>query len=80
MGAARGELAEEAQLQTQRSYNRAQVVLLVVDALAAENLEHGLTRRELALASKVISEGRALMVALNKLDALPQAARNAVRH
>ena len=66
----RGQLAESAQTLTQRSFNRAQIVLLVIDALAASE-KRGVTRRELALASNVIAEGRALIVLLNKYDAVP---------
>ena len=67
----RGDLAESSQLQTQHSYNRAHIVLLVVDAIAVEKRELSLTRRELALATDIIREGRGLLILLNKLDALP---------
>ena len=66
----RGQLAESAQTLTQRSFNRAQVVLLMIDALTASQKD-GVTRRELALASNVIAEGRALVVLMNKFDAVP---------
>lgn len=42
----------------------------MIDALSASQKE-GVTRRELALASNVIAEGRALIVLLNKFDAVP---------
>ncbi len=67
----RGQLAESAQTLTQRSFNRAQVVLLVIDALEASQ-KSGVTRREMTLASNVIGEGRALIVLLNKYDAVPE--------
>lgn len=44
-------------------------MLLVVDALAASE-KGGVTRRELALASSVVAEGRALIVLINKYDAV----------
>jgi predicted GTPase len=65
----RGKLAESAQELTERSYNRAHIVLLVIDATMVKD-NGGMTRRELALATNVVGEGRALVVALNKLDAL----------
>lgn len=68
----RGDLAGGAQAQTQRAFNSAHVVILVVDAVAAAGLEAPMTRREVALATNVIREGRALLIALNKLDELPQ--------
>jgi predicted GTPase len=58
----------------------AQVVLLVADAQqAAGPGARGLARKDLALASKIVGEGRALLILLNKLDALPQAAAARVR-
>ena len=74
----RGDLAESSQLQTQHSYNRAHIVLLVVDAIAVEKRELTLTRRELALATDIIREGRGLLIVLNKLDALPAGQRHEV--
>lgn len=68
----REDLAVRAQLQTERSYNRAHIVILVVDATSVDKLSPGLTRREIALATYVINEGKALLVAINKLDAVPQ--------
>ena len=41
---------------------------------AAAAHTQGLARRDLALASKVVQEGRALLILLNKLDTLPEAA------
>jgi len=70
----RGKLAESAQELTERSYNRAHVVLLVIDATRVQE-NGGMTRRELALATNVVGEGRALLVALNKLDALEDLVR-----
>lgn len=53
----------------------------MVDALAAYKLETiGMTRRELALASNIIDEGRALVVLLNKIDAIPKEFRQEVTH
>ena len=46
---------------------------------AAAKDARGLSRKDLALASRVVSEGRALLILLNKLDALPQAAAARVR-
>ena len=45
-------------------------MLLLIDAVAASE-KGGVTRRELTLASNVIAEGRALIVLLNKYDAVP---------
>ena len=51
----------------------------MVDALAASKLESmNMTRTELALASNVINEGRALVVLLNKIDAVPANLREKV--
>lgn len=63
-------MAEQSQLQTRRSFNRAHIILLVIDALTVDQGERGLLKRELALASDIVSEGRAIVVVLNKLDAL----------
>ena len=64
-------LAEQAQIQTQRSYNRAHIILLVVDALTIQQGNHGLLKRELSLVRDIVNEGRAIVVLLNKLDLLP---------
>ena len=63
-----GKLAEQAQLQTQRSYNRAHIILLVIDALTVQQGHHGLLKRELALVRDIVKEGRAIVVLLNKVD------------
>ena len=68
----RGKLAEQAQLQTKRSYNRAHIILLVVDALTIEQGDYALLRRELTLVKDIVSEGRAIVVLLNKVDLLAE--------
>lgn len=50
----------------------AAVILLLVNADVMRSKRKGLTKHELALASDVISEGRALMLVVNKLDACTQ--------
>ena len=55
--------------QGQHSMHMAAVVLLLVNAEVMRSKGRGLTKQELALASDVISEGRALMLVVNKLDA-----------
>ena len=47
----------------------AAVVLLLVNAEEIRERGAGVSKRELALASDVINEGRALLVVANKLDA-----------
>ncbi|KAK9817190.1 hypothetical protein WJX72_010848 [[Myrmecia] bisecta] len=66
-----GAIAEQALKEGERSMHLAQVVLVVVDVLHARNSKEIMTRREVSLASAVIREGRALLLVLNKLDALP---------
>ena len=61
-----------------RAYNAAHVAVLVIDAHHALLEGQGVTKRELGLAAKVISEGRPLIVAINKLDTLAEAARSKV--
>ena len=48
----------------------AQAVALVLDGPAALADERGLTRAAIALAAAVVSEGRALLAVVNKLDAV----------
>lgn len=51
---------------TLRSYRHADVVILVIDATS---LEHGtIERQDLILASKVLKDGRSLILAFNKCD------------
>jgi GTPase len=57
-----------ARLETRKALERAQVVALVVDGSV------GVTRVDLSIASKVVESGRALVVVVNKLDAVPNAA------
>lgn len=66
-------------MQAARAYHAAHVAVLVIDAHHALSDKLGLTRREVALSSRVISEGRPIIVAINKLDTLPEAARSDVR-
>ncbi len=65
--------------QAEHALNFAQVVVLMVDAAVSTQLGAGLTRRELALASSIVREGRALIIALNKLDLLSPLDRDKVR-
>lgn len=46
------------------------VVVLVIDACRALELDTGLTHAEAALAARVVAEGRVLLVVANKMDAL----------
>jgi len=70
-------VAGRARQQATRMWNLAHLVLVVADAAAAAPGGGGLSQRELALAGSVVHEGRCLLVALNKLDALPSAAARA---
>lgn len=73
-------------LQGSAKVNFGHAVVLVVDGTAAHERVHRavrgsgmpLSRRELALAGTVLEEGRLLLIALNKADALAEAARAAV--
>ena len=47
----------------------AAVVVLLVNAEDIRDRQAGLSKRELALATDVIKEGRALLIVANKLDA-----------
>lgn len=51
-----------------RALNFAQVVLLMVDAQSIVQEGQALTRREVGLAALAVEEGRALVIALNKMD------------
>ena len=61
--------------QGQRSMHMAALVVLLVNAEDILQRGAGVSKRELALASDVISEGRALLVVANKLDACSQEER-----
>lgn len=73
-------------MQGSAKVNFGHAVVLVVDAEAAHarvsapvrGVGAALSRRELALAGTVLDEGRLLLIALNKADALPDAARAVV--
>lgn len=65
--------------QGQRSMHMAALVVLLVNAEDILQRGAGVSKRELALASDVISEGRALLVVANKLDACSQEERIQVR-
>lgn len=47
----------------------AAVVVLLVNAEEIRERTSGVSKRELALATDVINEGRALLIVVNKLDA-----------
>ena len=64
-----------ARAQTARAWNACHVGILVIDGHHALSNGQGLTRLELSLASTVLSEGRPLIVAINKLDTLAEGAR-----
>ena len=53
----------------------AAVVVLLVNAEEVRERGAGVSKRELALASDVIKEGRALLIVANKLDACSQSER-----
>lgn len=57
----------------------AALVILLVNAEDIWQRGAGVSKRELALASDVISEGRALLIVANKLDAFSQQERIQVR-
>lgn len=63
--------------QGQHSMHMAAVVLLLVNAELLRS-RGGLRKQELALATDVLSEGRALMLVVNKLDACTDAEVNKV--
>jgi predicted GTPase len=76
----------EAMAQAARGWNLAHVVLLLLDSERAAklgkldaNLGKPLTNTELSLASKVVKEGRALLILINKLDTLEPALCSPVR-
>ena len=68
-------MAQQTQHQGQRSMHMAAVVLLLVNAQELKCKQAGLSKRDLALASDVIAEGRALLIVANKLDACSDAER-----
>ena len=55
------------------------MVALLIDAATSLGEDRALTRREIALAASVIAEGRALVVVVNKLDALREGLRPQVQ-
>ena len=57
----------------------AAVVVLLVDAEEMRDRGAGVSKRELALATDVINEGRALLIVANKLDACSPDQRIQVR-
>ncbi len=76
----RGAVAEQTLQQGQRSMHMAAVVVLLVNAEDVRDRGAGVSKRELALASDVIKEGRALLIVANKLDACSEDERSAVSH
>ncbi len=74
----RGAVAEQTLQQGQRSMQMAAVVVLLVNAEDVRDRGAGVSKRELALASDVIKEGRALLIVANKLDACSEDERSAV--
>ncbi|DBA81670.1 TPA: hypothetical protein ACH3X1_007420 [Trebouxia sp. C0004] len=73
-----GAVAEQTLQQGQRSMHMAAVVVLLVNAEDVRDRGAGVSKRELALASDVIKEGRALLIVANKLDACSDNERSAV--
>ena len=65
-------VAAGAQAQSKRAWNACHVAVLVVDCHHALSDKEGLTKQEVSLASTVISEGRPLVVVINKLDTLSE--------
>jgi len=65
----RGAVAQQTLQHGQRSMHMAAVVVLLVNAEDVRDRGAGVSKRELALASDVIKEGRALLIVANKLDA-----------
>ena len=68
-------MAEQTQREGQRSMHMAAVVVLLVNAQVLRDKQAGLSKHELALASDVLAEGRALLIVANKLDACSDAER-----
>jgi hypothetical protein len=68
-----GAVAGEALQQARRSLNYANVVILMADAQVSLRAGGGLSKRELTLAAQIVREGRAILIALNKLDLLTEA-------
>ena len=71
----RGAVAQLTLQQGQRSMHMAAVVVLLVNAQQIMTDGVGVSKREIALASDVINEGRALLIVANKLDACSDAQR-----
>ena len=71
----RGAVAQQTLQQGQRSMHMAAVVVLLVNAEEVRERGAGVSKRELALASDVIKEGRALLIVANKLDACSHSER-----
>lgn len=65
-----GRIVESAMGECRTVLRFVHVVALVVDAARAFHLGRGLTHAEEVLASSVVTEGRALVVVANKIDAL----------
>ena len=72
-------IMSEARAQMSRAYNAAHLGVLVIDGQHVLLDAQGVARRELTLATKIISEGRPLIVVINKLDVLSDAGRVKVR-
>jgi len=70
-----GAVAKMAAHERIRSIRLAHAVALVIDADAAFQGVQGISRRELAMASEVVDEGRGLVLVLNKVDLIPVARR-----
>lgn len=71
-------MASAALQQAQRSLNFANMVALMVDAQHCHQAGGGLGKRELALANRIVKEGRAIVIVLNKLDLLTEAQQQQV--
>lgn len=71
----RGAVAGLTLQQGRQSMHMSAVVLLLVSADTIRDQGGGLTKQELALATDVLKEGRALLLVVNKLDACNEAER-----
>eukprot|EP00798_Chlamydomonas_sp_ICE-L_P014254 gene14254-20228_t len=65
-----GSIADMARREGAKSLAMVHVVVLVLDAQRAVQMQRVITQRELSLAGLAISEGKAMLIAANKMDTL----------
>ncbi|GAX75370.1 hypothetical protein CEUSTIGMA_g2814.t1 [Chlamydomonas eustigma] len=71
-----GSLASMARNETAKALAACHVAVLVLDAERAVQMQRVMTQRELSLAGLVLSKGRALVIAANKIDVLSPSDRS----